>query len=58
MIILYSIISLLLISMGLIIYHMTTAPIMDDDGNIVDEDGNILNEKGQIIVKKEDRNRD
>jgi hypothetical protein len=56
MIILYSTISLLLVSMGLILYHMANAPIMDDDGNIVDEDGNILNEKGQIIVKKEDRN--
>ena len=45
------------LSMGVILYHMAKAPLMDDDGNIVDEDGNVLNDKGEIIVKKEDRNR-
>jgi hypothetical protein len=55
MIILYTIISSLLISTGLVLYHMVNSPLMDDSGNIVDEDGNILNEKGEIIVKKEDR---
>lgn len=57
MIIFYSIISLMFLSTGVILYHMANAPLMDDDGNIVDEDGNVLNDKGEIIVKKEDRNR-
>jgi hypothetical protein len=42
MIILYSIISLLLISMGLIIYHMSTVPIMDGDVNELNEKGEEL----------------
>lgn len=54
MTIIYTILSLLLISIGFIAYHMSNAPLMDDNGNLLDKDGNIVNEKGEIIIKKED----
>jgi len=57
MTIIYTILSLMFLSTVFIGYHMVTAPIMDDNGNILDKDGNIINEKGKVIVKKEDRNK-
>jgi hypothetical protein len=54
MTIIYTILSLLFLSVGFISHHMSKAPLMDDNGNLIDKDDNIVNEKGQIIVKKED----
>lgn len=56
MTIIYTILSLMFLSMVFMCYQMVTAPIMDDNGNILDKDGNIINKKGKVIVKKEDRN--
>jgi len=57
MTIIYTILSLMFLSMVFMCYQMVTAPIMDDNGNILDKDGNIINKKGKVILKKEDQNK-
>jgi hypothetical protein len=58
MMILYYFLGFLIVGILIFVFAFSTAPHMDENGNLLDKDGNIVDERGRIIksieeIKKE-----
>lgn len=58
MMVFYYLLGICILGAIILIGAMSTAPLMDEEGNLLDKDGNIIDNKGRIIktvdeVKKE-----
>lgn len=54
MTILYYFLGFLIVGILIFVFAFSTAPHMDENGNLLDKDGNIVDERGRIIKSIEE----